>query len=130
LLSQAAKKRGAQQKDNISGSPTKRRSRGGMRPFSSEGPTTVIVRLLYEHREGMTVYEMQTRNGIAIKPALVRKIAGRLLASGYAKRERQKIILIEAGRKLWEASPLFLHTQRSGAEQHEPGLKGAAMRRS
>jgi hypothetical protein len=98
-----------------------------MRPFSTEGPTTVIVRLLYEHRQGMTIYEIKTRNGIAIKPESVRKIVGRLLAAGHAKRERKKIILVESGIKLWEASPLFLHSQRSGAERHDSELKGTAM---
>jgi hypothetical protein len=113
LLPQTTKSPVPQQKEHT-GNAAKRRP-FGPQPYHSEGPTVVIVRLLYEHREGMTVYEMQTRNGIAIKPDRVRKIVGRLIKAGHAKKERQKVILLEPGIKKWEASPLFLHSQRNAA---------------
>jgi hypothetical protein len=61
----------------------------------------------------MTNFEMQARNGIAIKGRLIRKIVNRLLAAGCAIRDGKKIRLTETGVAAWEASPLFLHSTRN-----------------
>jgi predicted transcriptional regulator len=113
----AANKRDQQEERSEPGGATKTRASGGPRRFRAEGPTTVIVRLLYEHKEGMTKIEIQMRNGIAIKREIIRKIVERLLTNGDAILDRQKVILTEQGTKLWQASPLFLHSQQNGTSR-------------
>ena len=83
------------------------------RRFLMEGPTTVIVRLLYENRAGMSNFEMQARNGIAIKGRVIRKTVNRLVAAGCAVRQGKKVVLTETGITAWEASPLFLRSSRN-----------------
>ena len=101
---------------------TEKRSTGAKAPhasayqrFRSEGPTAVVVRLLYENRAGMTIFEMQGRNGIAIRARMIRKIVVRLMQAGCAVQQGdKKVKLTELGISLWEASPLFLRSRRDG----------------
>jgi predicted transcriptional regulator len=116
LSPRAAEKQHSRQEASGSDGATTSRLSGRQR-YRSEGPTTVIVRLLYENTQGMTSYEMQARNGIAIKSEMIRKIVERLLKVGHARREGQKMVLTEQGIKLWEASPLFLRSQRNGTSR-------------
>jgi hypothetical protein len=97
---------------------TRTKSVGRPRPasqrrFRTEGATTVIVRLLYENRPGLTNFEMQARNGIAIKGRVIRKIVNRLIAAGCAERQGKKAVITETRIAAWEASPLFLHSSRN-----------------
>jgi hypothetical protein len=85
--------------------------------FRTEGPTIVIVRLLYENRVGITNYEMQARNGIAIKGRMIRKSVNRLITSGCAIRKGKRVLLTDMGITAWEASPLFLHSSRNSRDQ-------------
>ncbi len=108
-------KESSQQQAKTGSGTSKKRSSSTYQRFRTEGPTTVIVRLLYEHREGMTNFEMLAHNGIAIKGRVIRKIISRLIEAGCARREgkNNKVILTEQGIRLWEASPLFLHSSRN-----------------
>jgi hypothetical protein len=102
----------SQQGKTGSGTSKKPSSSSAHQRFRTVGPTTVIVRLLYEHRDGMTNFEMHAHNGIAIKGRVLRKIIGRLLKAGCARRNGTKVVLTDQGIGLWEASPLFLHSSR------------------
>ena len=114
LLPQAVAKHSMGKKGKTSPDSSNTTGSSAYLRFRSEGPTAVIVRLLYESKEGMKTFEMQARSGIAIRGRVIRKIVGRLIESGCARRDGEKIIFTEEGIRSWEASPLFLHSRREG----------------
>lgn len=82
--------------------------------FRIEGPTVVIVRLLHEFQGGLSLFELQARNGTAIRSRMIKKIVGRLIESGCARRAGDKVLLTDDGIRLWEGSPLFVSRERQG----------------
>lgn len=67
---------------------------------------------------------LQARAGAAIRARLSEEIVGRLIESGCARWQGDKVLLTEEGIRLWEGSPLFIHGKKEAqAARSKPNIR-------